>query len=52
MCMCGGGVLSRRVTWWARILEKLMMVGVLGRQNGLEWGELADGRTVKILGIM
>ena len=33
------------------ILEKLMVVGVLGRQNGLEWGVLAEGRPVKILGI-
>ena len=48
----GVGVLSRRVSWWVSILEKFMVMGVLGRQNGLEWGELAEGRPVKILGII
>lgn len=32
------------------ILEKLMLVGVLGRQNGVEWEELTEGRAMKILG--
>lgn len=40
----GGGVLNRRVTWWVSILERLMVLVVLERQNRLEWRELAEGR--------
>ena len=32
--------------------RKMLAIGVLGRQNGLEQGELAEERLIKILGII
>lgn len=32
--------------------RKILAIGILGRQNGLEWGEVAEERPFKILEII